>query len=71
MWENTLPEQIQLEPSVDLVSLADAYELTGADIINVTQHCCLQALQRNDHVLKEEDVVGAIKREFSKSGKVL
>lgn len=71
LWEQSLPEQIQLHKSVSLNTLADTYELTGADIINIVQHCCLTALQRNDTLLKQDDLVGAIKREFSKSGKVL
>jgi hypothetical protein len=71
LWKHSLPDQIQLHKSVNLAILADTYELTGADIINVVQHCCLIALQRNDLRLKQEDLVGAIKREFGKSGKVL
>lgn len=71
LWRNALPQQIQLAPSVDLGSLADTYELTGADTVNVVQHCCLQTLLHQSKTLSHEDLVGAIKREFSKSGKVL
>jgi len=71
LWEQTLPEQIPLDNSVDLANLADTYELTGADIINIVQHCCLQALQQEKIMLSQDDLIRAIKREFSKSGKVL
>jgi AAA+ superfamily predicted ATPase len=71
LWEHTLPEQLQLDSSISLSSLADTYELTGADILNVVQHCCLQALNSDEAVLRHDDLVSAIKREFSKSGKVV
>lgn len=70
LWENSLPEQIQLVSSVDLKALATSYELTGADILNIIQYCCLQALQKQKTTLSEADLINGIKREFSKSGKI-
>ena len=61
----------QAKPSL-LVSWANTlYELTGADIMNVVQHCCLKSLQRGDKLIYQEDLLNAIKREFSKAGKVV
>ena len=71
LWQRSFPKQIQLDDSVDLISLADTYELTGADIMNIVQYCCLSALNQNERTLSQADLVQGIKREFSKSGKLL
>jgi hypothetical protein len=71
LWQMAFPPQLKLAESVDLPALSTTYELTGADIMNVVQHCCLQALQRDNTVVHEADLLQAIKRELSKAGKVL
>lgn len=71
LWQIAFPPQVQIAEGVNLSALSATYELTGADIINVVQHCCLQALQRGDTVIYQEDLLYAIKREFIKSGKIV
>jgi hypothetical protein len=71
LWKSAFPKQVKLDSSVDLEALSGAYELTGADVMNVVQHCCLQSLQRGNPLICGDDLVQAIRREFSKSGKVI
>jgi DNA polymerase III delta prime subunit len=71
LWQMAFPSQLKLADIVDLLALSTTYELTGADIMNVVQHCCLQALQRGNEMIHETDLIHAIKRELSKAGKVL
>ncbi|MBE9082617.1 ATP-binding protein [Tolypothrix sp. LEGE 11397] len=71
LWQMAFPSQIKLAESVDLPKLSAAYELTGSDILNIVQHCCLQALQRGDAVIHHEDILDAIKRELNKAGKIM
>jgi ATPase family associated with various cellular activities (AAA) len=71
LWQQAFPAQVQLSKSVDLPELAAAYELSGADIMNVVQHCCLQSLKRGDSIIDAEDLLQAIQREFSKAGKIV
>ncbi|MBD2236996.1 ATP-binding protein [Aulosira sp. FACHB-113] len=71
LWQMAFPSQIKLAESVDLPKLSAAYELTGSDILNIVQHCCLQALQRGDVVIHHEDILDAIKRELNKAGKIM
>ncbi|MDZ7963103.1 MAG: ATP-binding protein [Aulosira sp. DedQUE10] len=71
LWQMAFPSQVKLAESVDLPKLSAAYELTGSDILNIVQHCCLQALQRGDTVIHHEDLLDAIKRELNKSGKMM
>lgn len=71
LWQRSFPQQITLEDTIDLIELADQYELSGADIMNVVQYCCLQALKRGDRLILYSDILCAVKREFSKTGKIL
>jgi hypothetical protein len=71
LWEQTFPHQVKLEKSIELSTVANKYDLTGADIINIVQHCCLQALDSGDSVIYEKALLKAIKREFNKAGKLV
>lgn len=71
LWQMAFPSQLKLAETVNFPTLSTTYELTGADIMNVVQHCCLQALQRGNTMIHETDLIQAIKRELSKAGKVL
>jgi hypothetical protein len=71
LWQLAFPPQLKLAQTVDLADLSTSYELTGADIMNVVQQCCLQGLQRQDPAIDRADLLQAIKRELTKAGKVL
>ena len=71
LWQNTLPPQIQLGEKVDLRQIAATYELTGAQISNIVQHLCLVMLDQNAFVLTPELLVGSIRRELAKEGKIV
>jgi AAA+ superfamily predicted ATPase len=71
LWQMAFPSQVRLADVVDLPQLSATYELTGSDIMNVVHYCCLQALQQGDRVIYQEDLLYAIKREFSKAGKMI
>ncbi|NET38503.1 MAG: ATP-binding protein, partial [Cyanothece sp. SIO1E1] len=71
LWQLAFPPQAKLDDTINLSEIANRYELSGADIMNVVQYCCLQALKRGDGVIHNSDLICAIKREFSKVGKIL
>jgi DNA polymerase III delta prime subunit len=71
LWQMAFPSQLELAEEVDLSTLSATYELTGAEIMNVIQQICLQALQHGNSVIHEANLLQAIKRELSKAGKVL
>jgi ATP-dependent 26S proteasome regulatory subunit len=62
------PNKIQVN-TLNINSLAQKYELSGASILNVVQYACLQALERGDDHILETDVREGINREFIKEGK--
>ena len=71
IWQNTFPHQIRFEKSLSLEQTAEQYELTGANIVNVVQQVCLQALSRAEMTIGEEDLKKAIQKEFAKEEKML
>lgn len=71
LWKLAFPKQLSLASSIDLIQLSTNYELSGADIMNIVQYCCLQMLKKNKQALEQDDLLGAIKREFSKAGKIV
>ena len=71
LWQSAFPSQLKLDPALNLTELSTRHELSGAEIMNVVQYCCLQMLKLNQPKLSQDDILTAIKREFSKSGKII
>lgn len=69
LWENGLPTSAKLEPALDLLQLAEAYELTGGTIMNVVRYAALQALHCGDGIITRAAVLQGIRREYDKEGK--
>jgi hypothetical protein len=71
LWEKSFPPGIRLHEEINLSDMARQYELTGANIMNIVQYACLQALVRNRKTILLADLVNGIKKEYSKDGKVV
>jgi hypothetical protein len=71
LWQTAFPPQAKLSESVNLPDLSATYELSGASIMNVVQHCCLQMLRRGNTAINSDDLLQAIQREFNKTGKIV
>ncbi|WP_282080565.1 ATP-binding protein [Aquimarina algiphila] len=69
LWQNAFPNKLILDKDIDLKQLAQKFELTGADIMNVVQYVCLNVLAKESHAISYKDITEGIKREFVKSGK--
>ncbi|WP_205504337.1 ATP-binding protein [Rufibacter psychrotolerans] len=70
IWKNSLPKQLKLAKQVELESIAQKYELTGAGILNVVQRVCLEALAQKRNTLTEEGLLAGIRKELEKEGKM-
>ncbi len=70
LWKNSLPEKIILEPGFDLPELANRYEVSGGTIMNVVRHVCMQAISRNENILRMDDFKEGIRREYAKENRV-
>ncbi|MCF0184909.1 MAG: ATP-binding protein [Bacteroidaceae bacterium] len=70
LWRDTFPAHCQFETSVDLKQLSEKYEISGGSILNVVQYCSIMAMSRNETIIRQQDIMEGIKREFRKEGKV-
>jgi SpoVK/Ycf46/Vps4 family AAA+-type ATPase len=71
LWKKVFPELVQRADDIDLPTLAQRYELTGAAITNIVQFACLRSLARGENRLCFSDICKGIKREFEKEGRIL
>lgn len=71
LWEKAFPGKIKLDEAINLPSLAQKYELTGAEIINVVQYAGLRALDREEDLILYADLYEGIKKEFQKEGRIM
>jgi hypothetical protein len=70
LWQKGLPATTTLGASVDLTHLAARYEMSGGSIMNVIRHACLQAIARGESVLRLQDFVEGIRREYAKENRL-
>lgn len=71
LWRNSFPKGLELAKNVDLNSISRKYELTGSNIINIAQYCCLQALSKQQMNISQELIEAGIRKEFLKEGKIV
>lgn len=71
IWKNAFPKKAKLDRNVDLLTIAERFELSGSSIMNVVQYACLKALARKSNLIINQDILVGIRKEFSKEGKVL
>jgi hypothetical protein len=69
LWQKGFPEQVKFEPDVDFPSIAKEFDLSGSNIINIIQYCCLSLIAKNKKELSLNLLMKAIKREYLKEGK--
>jgi hypothetical protein len=71
LWKNSFSESTLLEPEIRLEELAQKYELSGGHIVNVVHYCSLMAASRNETIIRMEDILVGVRKEFSKVGRTI
>ena len=71
LWKKAFPEKTKLAQDIDLEAIANQFELTGANIMNVVQYACLQALAKKASTIQLLDIRKGIVKEYEKEGKIL
>jgi ATP-dependent 26S proteasome regulatory subunit len=56
--------------NVDFETLANEYELTGGNVINILHYACIKAVNRKPQKIHKDDVLNGIQRELQKEGKL-
>ena len=70
IWQKAFPEKTSFAKDVHLKKLAQAYELSGSNIMNVVQYACLFAIDQDTHVIDANMIRQGIAKEYEKEGKV-
>ena len=71
LWTKAIPGQLQLSNDVDLALVSERFEISGAAIMNIVHHCAIEALANNEATLDRRGLEAAVKREFTKEGKIV
>lgn len=69
LWQQGFSPQTQLEATLNLEKLAQEHTLAGGSIMNVIRYASLQALKAGSTLIRSEDVIQGIRREYVKEGK--
>jgi hypothetical protein len=71
IWRQTFSEQIEIAKDIDWREVAIRFELSGANIINISHYCSLEVLADQSQRLDLKRLEAAVLREFIKEGKVV
>lgn len=69
LWVATFSEKSYLEDTIDIVDIANRYEIAGGAILNVVQYCSLLSISRNETCIRYDDLIEGIRREYEKEGR--
>jgi len=69
LWTQSIPECMTPEAHIHWHQIAEKYEITGAEIVNVMYYATLKAHSRATDVLIKEDLYEGIKKELKKQDK--
>ncbi|PHN01253.1 ATP-binding protein [Flavilitoribacter nigricans] len=69
LWQNSFPKQVSLAKDIDLPQIAQKYELSGSEIVNVVQFCCLRAADKDHPLVESIDILDGISKEYRKYSK--
>jgi AAA+ superfamily predicted ATPase len=71
LWKGALPENITLDDDIDLKTIAEKYKLSGGSIMNIIRYVLLLMLEHQSNVIRYDDILNGIRREFQKEGKTI
>ncbi len=71
LWEKSFPSAVRIDRKIDWRDISNRYELTGANIMNIVQYCCISALEENTDLISQENLVNGIRNELVKEGKMV
>ena len=66
LWKSIIPKQLKLTKEIDLKKIADTYEFSGSNIVNIIHYCSLQVLDKKLKRLTQELLINGIRREYRK-----
>ncbi len=70
LWKKGFSDKADFS-QIDLESISDEYEVSGATIMNVIRFSSLMAIKRKNNIIIHEDIIKGIRREKYKEGKLV
>lgn len=70
IWKTSLPSKAILDNDINLLAIAERYELSGSAIVSVIHYVSLQTINNNKIVFAKDDILEGIKREYEKEERV-
>lgn len=71
IWTSAFSKCTSFEKAISWDELAEKYELTGGAIMNVVQYSSVMAMSRGETVIRLNDILKGIYREYHKEGRML
>ncbi len=71
IWQRAFPENMQPSPSISLLDMAEKFELSGGEIMNIVHYVCLQTLALEKSEISFETFEEGVRREFDKEGRIM
>lgn len=69
LWQKSMPLGLSHDASIDLHTLAKKFEMSGASILNAVQSAVLQAYEKGNKFLHQNDLVDGVRKEYLKEEK--
>jgi len=71
IWEKAFPKKLKPRKGTDLHHFSQRYKLSGSNIMNIVQYCCLAAMEKKQKEISIELLTQGIQRELLKEGKLV
>jgi hypothetical protein len=70
IWQTSIPPVASVADDVDILNLANKYELSGSGIVNVVHYASLQTIYKKSTTLSKDDILRGIRQEYEKEERV-
>ncbi|MGV3609516.1 MAG: ATP-binding protein [Fluviicola sp.] len=70
LWNDILPENLELQEGLSIEQIARTYTLSGANIVNVVQFACLKTAEAESQQISKSNLMEGIRKEYVKEGKM-
>jgi predicted DNA-binding protein YlxM (UPF0122 family) len=70
LWKQNLPAKLKIHSEISIDEIAERFELSGSNIINIIQSCSLQVLSLETETLTSDILLQGIRKEVVKEGRL-
>lgn len=71
LWTQSFSKKLPLDQSIDMMEIAEKYEISGGLMMNVIRRCSLKAVKHKRSSIPLEDLEESIRMELQKEGIIL